>query len=80
MTPLTRHPHLHSHLSLSAMLTIARYGRRNWAVYLNGDLLVVAVYKKGAAAVKSTLESALALAGNAIVTTPTQTASAAAAA
>lgn len=44
------------------MLTINRYGRRNWAVYLNGTLLVVAVYKKGANAVKNTLESAFAIA------------------
>ncbi len=49
------------------MLTISRYGRRNWAVYLNGTLLVVAVYKKGAAAVKSTLESALALASRSVL-------------
>ena len=51
------------------MLTIQRYGRRNWAVYLNGNLLVVAVYKKGANAVKNTLESAFTLAGHSILST-----------
>jgi hypothetical protein len=43
------------------MITVTRYGRRNWAVYLNGNLLAVTLYKKGANAVRSTLESAFAL-------------------
>jgi hypothetical protein len=60
------------------MLTITRYGRRNWAVYLNGTLLVVAVYKKGANAVKNTLESALTLAGQAILPSAPQSTAAAA--
>ncbi len=36
-------------------VTIARYGRRNWAVYLNGELLAVTVYRKGAFAVREAL-------------------------
>ena len=31
------------------MISITRYGRRNWAVWLDGELVVVALYKKGAA-------------------------------
>ncbi len=58
------------------MLTINRYGRRNWAVYLNGTLLVVAVYKKGANAVKNTLESAFALAGQSVVSSASLSAAA----
>jgi len=37
---------------------IARYGTRFWAVYLNGELLAVTVYKKGAVAVQELLNSA----------------------
>jgi hypothetical protein len=36
---------------------IARYGARHWAVYHNGQLLAVTVYKKGALAVHNALES-----------------------
>jgi hypothetical protein len=32
---------------------VERYGGRYWAVYLNGELLAVTVYKKGALAVQS---------------------------
>ncbi len=43
------------------MIEIKRYGRRNWAVYLGDTLLVVAVYKKGAIAVRNALQSAACL-------------------
>ncbi len=36
---------------------VTRYGARHWAVYYNGQLLAVTVYKKGALAVKNALES-----------------------
>jgi hypothetical protein len=32
-------------------IVVGRYGSRNWAVYEDGDLLCVTVYKKGAVAV-----------------------------
>ena len=38
--------------------TITRYGGRYWAVYVNGQLLVVTVYKKGAIAVQDALARA----------------------
>ena len=31
--------------------TIEKYGNRNWAVRINGQLLAVTVYKKGARAI-----------------------------
>lgn len=31
--------------------TIEKYGNRNWAVRINGELLAVTVYKKGARAI-----------------------------
>ena len=34
-------------------IDVTRYGDRTWAVYLNGDLLCVTVYKKGAEAVRA---------------------------
>jgi hypothetical protein len=34
---------------------ITRYGSRNWAVWLDGELLAVTVYKKGAQAVARAL-------------------------
>ena len=34
---------------------ITRYGNRNWVVWLDGDLLAVTVYKKGAQAVAHAL-------------------------
>jgi len=36
---------------------VTRYGARYWAVYYNGQLLAVTVYKKGALSVKNALES-----------------------
>lgn len=36
---------------LSDRLRIERYGQRHWAIYLDGNLLAVTVYKKGALAV-----------------------------
>jgi hypothetical protein len=38
---------------------VTRYGSRYWAVYLNGELLAVTVYKKGALAVQQALCSTL---------------------
>jgi hypothetical protein len=37
------------------MITITRYGTRNWAVWLDGELVVVALYKRGAATVAEKL-------------------------
>jgi len=36
-------------------IEITRYGNRNWAVWLDGELLAVTVYKKGALAVAHAL-------------------------
>jgi len=36
---------------------VTRYGTRYWAVYLNGELLAVTVYKKGALAIQEALSS-----------------------
>ena len=36
-------------------IEITKYGNRNWAVYLDGQLLAVTVYKKGALAIRATL-------------------------
>ena len=36
-------------------IRISRYGARYWVVYVNDDLLVVTVYKKGALAVRNAL-------------------------
>ena len=41
----------------SIQSSITRYGSRHWAVYLNGKLLAVTVYKKGALAVQDALLS-----------------------
>lgn len=39
-------------------ISVSRYGRtRYWAVWVNGDLLVVTVYKKGAIAIRDKLYS-----------------------
>ena len=38
---------------------ITRYGNRNWAVWLDGELLAVTVYKKGATAVVNTITKLL---------------------
>ena len=45
------------------MVTITRYGTRNWAVWLDGELVVVALYKKGAATVAGKLRELLMLQG-----------------
>jgi hypothetical protein len=34
---------------------VTRYGSRNWAVWIDGELLAVTVYRKGAMAVQTTL-------------------------
>ena len=39
----------------SKRVQITRYGSRNWAVWLDGELLAVTVYKKGATAVAHAL-------------------------
>lgn len=39
----------------STRIEITRYGSRNWAVWLDGELLAVTVYKKGATAVAQAL-------------------------
>ena len=39
----------------SKRIEITRYGSRNWAVWLDGELLAVTVYKKGATAVANAL-------------------------
>ena len=36
-------------------IEITRYGTRNWAVWLDGELLAVTVYKKGAMTVVNTI-------------------------
>jgi len=36
--------------------TIEKYGSRNWAVRINGELLAVTVYKKGAKAIVEFVE------------------------
>jgi hypothetical protein len=36
-------------------IEITRYGNRNWAVWLDGELLAVTVYKKGTQAVAHAL-------------------------
>ena len=43
------------------MIEVTKYLRsRSWAVYLDGELLVVTVYKKGALAVAATLRGLIA--------------------
>ena len=37
-------------------LQITKYGSRNWAVWVGGELLAVTVYKKGAKAIVALLE------------------------
>ena len=45
------------------MVTITRYGTRNWAVWLDGELVVVALYRKGAATVVEKLRELVSLKG-----------------
>jgi len=40
---------------IAMQITVTRYGARHWAVHLNGQLLAVTVYKKGALAVQDAL-------------------------
>ena len=40
---------------MSERLTITRYGSRYWAVWLNGQLLAVTLYKKGAQSVTAVI-------------------------
>ncbi len=46
-------------------LTIQRYGARNWGVYVDGHLLCVTVYLKGARAVVAALSRQLMEVGHA---------------
>lgn len=42
--------------SPSLQVSVSRYkGGRYWAVWLNGELLAVTVYKKGAATIRETI-------------------------
>lgn len=47
------------------MITVTRYGSRHWAVWLDGELVVVALYRKGAATVADKLRELVALKGGA---------------
>ena len=40
---------------MSDRLTVTKYGQRYWAVWLDGDLLAVTLYKKGARSVASAI-------------------------
>jgi hypothetical protein len=42
------------------MIEITKYGNRNWAIYYDGELLAVTVYKKGALAIAAALRGLLA--------------------
>jgi hypothetical protein len=39
------------------IVTVERYGSRNWAVYEDGELLCVTLYKRGAKAVAERIKS-----------------------
>ena len=39
------------------MITITRYGSRNWAVYMNNELVAVTLYRKGARRVAELLSA-----------------------
>jgi len=41
--------------AIAMQITVTRYGTRHWAVYFDGQLLPVTVYKKGALAVQNAL-------------------------
>ena len=45
------------------MIEITRYGTRHWAVWLDGELVVVALYRKGAATVAEKLRELVSLKG-----------------
>ena len=40
---------------MSDRLSITKYGQRYWAVWLDGDLLAVTLYKKGARAITAAI-------------------------
>jgi hypothetical protein len=42
---------------MSDRLSITKYGDRYWAVWLDGQLLAVTVYKKGATAITTAITS-----------------------
>lgn len=41
---------------MNTRITIEGYGTRNWAIYLDGELLAVTLYKRGALTIQSTFE------------------------
>ena len=41
---------------MNGRIEIRKYGPRNWAVYIDGELLCVTVYLKGAKAVKDMMD------------------------
>ena len=45
------------------MVEVTRYGSRHWAVWLDGELVVVALYRKGAATVAEKLRELVTLKG-----------------
>jgi len=49
--PFTTSYHIYSLRTIIMNATIEKYGNRNWAVRINGELLAVTVYKKGARAI-----------------------------
>lgn len=42
-------------MSAESYITMTRYGKRNWAVYVGSELLCVTLYKKGAVATRNAL-------------------------
>ena len=40
---------------MSEIVTITKYGSRYWAVWLDGELLAVTLYKKGARAITAAI-------------------------
>lgn len=40
---------------MNPVVTITRYGSRNWAIWLDGELLAVTLYLKGARAIASAI-------------------------
>ncbi len=51
---------------MSDRLSITKYGDRYWAVWLDGQLLAVTVYKKGATAIATAITSLTTHAGKAV--------------
>ena len=50
--------------NITMTTTIEKYGSRNWAVRIDGELLAVTVYKKGAKAIVEFVERMTAAKGN----------------